>query len=586
MRTRKIITLTVAILIIVVAIIIIAIAFLPYPTLKSLADSVMPDGNFKALNENNVIVFKILLGWIGLSMGIAGAIIACGYFHQVIAWLHQYSLDMRQFVMELRPKTKDFFAIIFLLLVLVCAATIRADQLNGQITHDEAYTYVVFSSTSIFNIVTNYHLPNNHVLNSLLIDLSTHLFGAQPWAVRLPALIAGLLLILATYAIARQIYGKYTSLLSAVLIAILPGAIQYSTHGRGYVFVSLFTMLCLSLANYLRKNNNLFAWSLLAICAALGFYSVPVMLFPFGMVFAWLFFENIYDNKKRANSKVNFVKNWSFTGITSVILVLLLYTPIFIYSGPNSVFANQFVQSEPWGGYLASIPSTAMAVWRDWTIGLPFMVTVLLQIGFCLSLILDRKIATNRFPLQLAAVVGIGLLILVQRPRAETKVWTFLQAPFMIWCAAGIMGLIHTIPIKFSRKTFLATVMVIMALLASSVTAFRIFPHLRDNWVAKNPVENTAIALKNQISPSDLIIVDSPFDAPIWYYSKIAGTSSAYFNQSLPFERLFVIVCPTSGQTLQSVLQSRGPESDQVDIASAQLVFSFGFLDTYIVPHR
>jgi hypothetical protein len=586
MWTRKIVLLATVVLFFLAAIIIIAIALLPYLNLKSLADSLMPDGNFKSLNQNNVVVYRILLGGIGFSFGAIGVAIASGNFQRVIAWFQKYFVDMRQFIAELKPTTKEFYPILFLILLLVCSTIIRVNHLNEVITHDEAYTYVVFSSTSLFNILTNYHVPNNHVLNSLLIDLSSYLFGNQPWSLRLPALIAGLLLILCTYAFARKIYGMYTGLLSAILVAVLPGAILYSTRGRGYVFVSLFSMLCLLIADYLRKNNNLFAWSLLAILTALGFYSVPVMLFPFGMVFSWLFFENIFDHTKPTNSKPGFVKRWIFSGLTTGALVLFLYTPIFIFSGIASVFGNRFVQPEPWGGYLTSIPRTTIAIWHAWISDLPILISTLLLIGFCLSIILDRKITRNAFPLQLAAFLGIGFLLLIQRPRAETKVWAFLQAPFMIWCAAGLMGLIQIIPIRLSRKTFLVKAMLTIAFLGLLIMAIRIFPHIRDNWLAKSPVENTAITLRDQISTRDLIIVDSPFDAPIWYYTETEGLSGSYYDQSLPFERLFVVVCPTCGQTLLSILKSKGPEADKFDISSAHLAFSFGFLDTYIIPHR
>jgi hypothetical protein len=546
----------------------------------------MADGNLNVLTESTAIIFRLLLGGVGIACGAAGAVIGSGQLPNVIAWLRSYLQDLQQFAHDLKPRSKGVMPGIVLLLVLICAAIIRVDRLNEEISHDEAYTYVVFSSTSVFNIITNYHLPNNHVLNSLIIDLSTHLFGNQPWAVRLPALLAGLLLITATYALARQLYDQYTGLLSAILVTILPGAIFYSARGRGYVLVSLFTMLSLLLANYIRKNNNLFAWSLLAVCCALGFYSVPVMLFPFGMIFAWLFFENIFDNDHRKDFKIIFIRNWIITGFITALLVLLLYTPIFIYSGIGSVFANQFVRSEPLAGFIRAIPNIAMTAWHDWTAGLPFIFTVVLLIGFCLGLLFHRKNAQNRFPLQLAAFVGIGVFMLIQRPINQSKVWAFLQAPFMVWCAAGIVGLIQIIPMKLSRKDTLAALTVTIALLATFASAASILPHISDHWVSKGPTENTALAIKNQISPGDLIIVDSPFDAAIWYYSRINGLPESDFYQSRPFNRLFIIISPGDGQTVQSVLLSRGPEADLADAKSAQKIFSFGFLDTYLALHR
>ena len=67
---------------------------------------------------------------------------------------------------------------------------------------------------------------------------------------------------------------------------------HYSNNARGYTLVALFTLLTLILGDIVRKEKNLFAWGLISLFSALGLYTVPVMLFPFGVLFVWLFLEN------------------------------------------------------------------------------------------------------------------------------------------------------------------------------------------------------------------------------------------------------------------------------------------------------
>jgi hypothetical protein len=61
------------------------------------------------------------------------------------------------------------------------------------VTLDEADTYFWFVANSeIF-----YPYPNNHVLNTLLIWISTHLFGLSSLTLRMPALLGAAIYIVA-----------------------------------------------------------------------------------------------------------------------------------------------------------------------------------------------------------------------------------------------------------------------------------------------------------------------------------------------------------------------------------------------------
>ncbi len=560
--------------------------FLPYGRLKSLADGLMPDGNFNSLKENNIIIFKIMLGVTGLVLLALAIGIRTGKIKIIRIWFSLFFSNMVAFFKEIKPARIEALTLGALLLIIAAAVIFRLVRIYDGMTHDESYTFMVFSSSSLFNALSNYHLPNNHVLNSLLIFFSTRIFGIQPWVVRLPALLAGLFLIPATYALARSMYDKYTALISALLVAILPGAVLYSTSARGYSLVALFTILTLWLANYLRRSKNMFAWFLLVLFSALGFYSVPVFLFPFGMVFAWLFFENQVSNPGVYDSKVVFIKYWLLAGLAAAVLVLILYTPIFLYSGADKVFANPFVTPESWIGYFPSIPAHLMTVWNEWTGGFSPVWTYGLILGFLLSLVFHRRLTRQRFPLHLALLIWIAVLILVQRPARLTKIWVFLQAPFMIWCAAGWMGLLKNLRLAFARNIPVAAIVTGAAVLITAIVAIQVVPGIPQRWEVKSAAENTVLQIEGLLEPRDLIIVDGPYDAPIWYYARLHGLSNGRFDQRLPFDRLFVVVSLTNNQTVSSVLQNRGPERSLVEPGSARLLFNFQNLDTYILPHR
>jgi hypothetical protein len=563
----------------------IVLAFLPYTQLKALADSLVSDGNFKSLNLTNAVIFKIILGVLGVIFVFLAVIIASGRLIYLVKGFRRYLRDLTLFIKDIRPgRLKPIHFLLFL--TILSAAILRMIHVFDLISHDEGYTYVVFSSTTLFNITTNYSLPNNHILNSLLIHFTSLLFGNQPWVLRLPSLLAGLLLIPAAYVLAKQVYDQYTALFSAILLAVLPGAILYSTTARGYSLVALFTILTLLVAIYVKEKNNSFAWSLLVLFSALGFYSVPVMLFPFGIVFTWLLFERLSNQGGTYSSKQNFLKYWLIAGLSTAALVLLLYTPVFIYSGPAKVFTNPWVSPEPWSGYISTLPAMIKNVWQEWAAGFPFAFTVVMIFGFCFGIFFHKKIARTHFPLQISAFLWLAALTLIRRPDAVTKIWAFLQALFCIWSAAGFMGLLKNIKVRNATQISIAGIVVSTALLVLLIHTGRVIPTIGEHWAQTSPEERTMLSVKGQLKPNDLVIIDAPHDAALWYYGRLCGLPDEIFNKSLPFDRLFVIVSPADGQTVQSVLYDRGPDIDLVDLDAAQHTMNYGYIDTYLIPHR
>ena len=82
-------------------------------------------------------------------------------------------------------------------------------------------------------------------LYHLTLWLTIRAFGHSEFAVRLPSLIAGTLVIPALYELGRELYDRRTGLIAAAFAAVSPLLIWYSQEVRMYEFAALFGLLAL-----------------------------------------------------------------------------------------------------------------------------------------------------------------------------------------------------------------------------------------------------------------------------------------------------------------------------------------------------
>ena len=173
-------------------------------------------------------------------------------------------------------------------LVVVVAAALRIAYLDVPLRYDEATTYNNFVAKPLHVALANYSTPNNHLLHTFLAKVSVTLFGSEPWAIRLPALLAGIALVPATFALTRAYHGRLAALLAAALVAASSTLVEYSTNARGYTLVALATVLVLIAAVRALERDSAGAWAVVAATGSLGLYAVPVMVYPLGGAFLWI----------------------------------------------------------------------------------------------------------------------------------------------------------------------------------------------------------------------------------------------------------------------------------------------------------
>ena len=172
--------------------------------------------------------------------------------------------------------------------IVIIAVAIRVAYLDVPLRYDEATTYNNFVSKPLYVALANYATPNNHLLHTFLAKVSVGVFGSAEWAIRLPALLAGIALVPATFALARVYYGRAAALLAAALVASSSTLVEYSTNARGYTLVALATVLVFLAAARALETDSLGAWAAIAVAGALGLYAVPIMVYPLGGALLWL----------------------------------------------------------------------------------------------------------------------------------------------------------------------------------------------------------------------------------------------------------------------------------------------------------
>src|SRR5262245_14050862 len=159
--------------------------------------------------------------------------------------------------------------LVLIFLAVVALAT-RMAAMQSILRFDERTTYLDFVKQPWGYAISAYPIPNNHVFHTLLAKASIAVLGDSIWALRLPALVAGLLIVPATYVAVRMMYGSPAAIIATAIVATSREMVRYSTDARGYSIITLAFLLLLIIGARLLEENSTEGWVLFAIIAALG----------------------------------------------------------------------------------------------------------------------------------------------------------------------------------------------------------------------------------------------------------------------------------------------------------------------------
>lgn len=457
-------------------------------------------------------------------------------------------------------------------LILLSGATLRVAALNDLVTYDEAYTYTSFATQSWWGAISDYSLPNNHLLHTLLVKLSTSLLGNHPYTMRLPAFLAGIFVIYLTYQLGKHFYQNETALAAAALVAWLPAMVRYDTDARGYSLVNLFTLLAWLAAARALQTNQLRYWLLLSLALTLGMFTIPTMTLPAGGIYLWTLAEALLRKENRRS----FYWGLFGSGALGVLLTILLYTPVLVISGWRKLLANNFVQPVPAAAYFPGILSERLqGTWQMWNLDLPLIVGLILSLGILLSLILHRRIASTRLHLAVPMGVWLAFYILLRRPDAYDRFWAFLLAPLLLWASAGLLCLPH-------YRKGLTGVALIALLLAVGQT----IPTIATRWQKLNNTEMIADYLQEGLRPGDMLLVGYPNNAPLWYYLTARGVDPQYWQARPDFKNAVLVVSLNFEPSPEKLIRSYKLDPALFDLEKIKNWGQIGQIRVYSCPPK
>jgi len=565
-----------------------AASFIPFEMAKSRIDTLSKDGSVDFFTPD--FFYRLTLKVRLMSMGC----IAAGVL--LIVWrrcIRKFGTILMKSLDELAGQLKKHIVTILeheershlasLAIVFVIAIGIRLLFMYIPMRYDEAYTFTTFASKPLFVALSDYSAPNNHLFHTLLVHIAYLVFGDEPWAIRLPALLAGIALIPVSYLVIRELYDKNAALLASGMVASAPLLIEYSTSARGYTLLCLIFLVCLALARYLKHHNSTGAWFLLAVCAALGFYTIPIMLYAFGTLVMWLSLSVMIDT--RDGSRRAFLKNLFLWGTVAAILTVVLYLPVFVASGFSSVTGNGNVTPRAWSDFIHRLPGALTSLWHHWRAGIPSILAWLLLGGFAVSVLCHRHLSKDRLPVYVGVLLWCLPLLIAQRLIPYDRVWMFLFPLYLGTASAGLLYLLKPFNARYRNVLPACTVSITLAwsvgLCATTLQTQSVY-YSNEQGALREAPQIVRLA-KNHLQVTDCLLSVSPSFSPIWYYAAKEGLDRQILlwtpKKADKVTRLFLVV-NKPWYSLQELLESE--EKVPIELFTPpQLIKEYEFAAVY-----
>ena len=258
--------------------------------------------------------------------------------------------SIKKYIMSFQIINKEFKA--YILLGLLLCIYVVAEAYLMPLTHDELST-IGFSRQSITDIISYKDpIPNNHILNTLLLKLHIYIFGDNLITNRLPNILAFVLYYIFSIKLSFLL-GKDTFYRSGIviLVAMQPFLFDFFSVSRGYGLSLGFMSLSLYYLVLYVKNRRLNQMVLSLVFAAIGVVANFTLLnyyLPLVLV------SGIYllIDSKRSKDLIQLIKGVTVIVGVSLILASICYLPFkkmmatnqFQYWGNKSFFHDTVVE--------------------------------------------------------------------------------------------------------------------------------------------------------------------------------------------------------------------------------------------------
>lgn len=202
---------------------------------------------------------------------------------------------------------------LLLIFLVIFGAAIRLYGLGDDGLHvDEKFTVDLISHDFWYVLTFALSKDCNPPIYYIAAWISTQLFGITAFAERLPAAIAGIALIPASYYLGKEYRNELVGILTASVVTILGSMWYYSQFGRAYSMICLF--FTISLIFYLRilkGDSNPKTFLYFGLMSSVCVWTHLFALIPLAFMGAYLAWEyDLFDQV-----------NWYFVGLSPTVLM-------------------------------------------------------------------------------------------------------------------------------------------------------------------------------------------------------------------------------------------------------------------------
>lgn len=422
---------------------------------------------------------------------------------------------------------------VWLGVALVLATAVRAYPLRQRVSYDEAYTFLNFAQHG-FPAVLHYPVPNNHVLHTLLVWLSTSLLGPHLVTIRIPAFVAGVAAVPLIFWLCRALLPRGAGYLATAAACTLHYLVYYSDLARGYSLVVALSVALAFVGIHVVRRPSRAGCAVLALIAALGMLTIPTMLFAIAGVYLWL--GSILLIERRSFSAALHELVVPCVAMTAI-LTALFYLPVAIASGGlKPIVANPFVLPLPWDQFAARLRPHVGEVLRQFTWGVP---RTLVTAGAVLILVgIAQALRERHWPVVVlipAMAIGSCAVLVLKQSIPFTRTWIF-AIPFALVAAdMGCAYLMRVLPPLWQGTA--AALLIALAIrdgLAMStsrvIASGADFPH--------GP--RLIRTLRSVMNADDTVEVRDPISWPAYYYMWAYGVPDPQRHGPTP-QQFFIV---------------------------------------------
>jgi mannosyltransferase len=295
-------------------------------------------------------------------------------------------------------------------LITVVGLLLRLPSLSNSLFGDEVGSYYIVTDHSVGQIL---HLLDGHSVDLTpplyyLASWAMERFGSSPQLLRLVSLLAGTAAIPLTYLLGLRTVGRKAATAAAILVALSPFLIFYSTEARAYALVMALVLgSTLALLRALETSRPS-TWAIYALLSCAAIYTQYTAVFVLAAQLLWAFIG--YPDARRALIAAN----------AAAAIGFVPWLPALI-KNTHSFGTKVFGVIEPFGLHAVSRDLAHVAVGHPYIelAAVPGMVAlVLILAGIALAVLsaartLDPRLTSSLalLPILLAVATPVGLVV-------------------------------------------------------------------------------------------------------------------------------------------------------------------------------